>query len=93
MLTHYFNIALAHIVIGFAAALFYTYILKKDPLGNFWAALALAVVGAFFGGLADLFLGNFLSRLSNIADAVNVFPALFASLLVLWLLSKFRRDE
>ena len=93
MLSHYFNIALAYIVIGFAAALFFAFVIKKNVLGNFWASLAIAIVGAFLGGVIDLFLGDLLRKLSSIADAVNVFPALVVALLVLWLFSRFSRDE
>ena len=93
MLSHYFNIALAYVVIGFAAALFFSFVIKKSVFGNFWVSLAIAIVGAFLGGVIDLFLGDFLRKLSTIADAVNVFPALVVALLVLWLFSRFSRDE
>ena len=93
MFTYYFNIGLVYVLVGFASALFFVFVLKKRVIGNFWAALTVAVVGSFLGGVADLFLGNFLRDLANIADAVNIFPALFAAFLVLWLFSRFNRGE
>ena len=77
MFSYYFNIALIFIVIGFAAALFFYFVLKKPVIGKFWGALAIATVGSFLGGIVDYFFSDAFERLSNLADAVNLFPSLF----------------
>ncbi len=92
MFAYYFSIGLIYLVIGFAVALFFTFVLKKQAAGSFWIALAIAVLGAFLGGVIDFFLGDIIERLSNLAGAVNLFPALGVSLLLLWVFSLFNRD-
>lgn len=93
MFAYYFNIGLIYLVIGFAVALFVTFILRKPVIGRFWGALAIAVIGSFLGGVIDYFFADFVERLTNLAGAVNVFPALFASFLILWLFSYVSRDH
>jgi uncharacterized membrane protein YeaQ/YmgE (transglycosylase-associated protein family) len=68
-------------------------VLNKRVLGGFWGALIVAVVGAFLGGVFDHFFSDIIDRLSNLAQAVNLFPSLFASFFVLWLFSRFGRED
>ena len=93
MFSYYFNIGLIYVVIGFAVALFYYFVLKRPVIGTFWTALAIAVVGSFLGGVIDYFFSDLIKRLANLAQAVNIFPALFVSFLLLWLFSKFNRGD
>ena len=93
MFIYYFNIALIYLVVGFAVALFFYFVLKKSVIGRFWGALIIAIVGSFLGGAVDYFFSDIIGTLSNLAEAVNIFPALLISFLILWLFSQFSRDE
>ena len=93
MFSYYFNIALIYLVIGFGVALFFFFVLKKSVIGNFWGALIIAVVGSFLGGAINYFFSDVIDTLSHLAEAVNIFPALFISFLILWIFSQFRRDD
>ncbi len=92
MFGYYFNIALIYIVIGFGAALVFTFFDKNRTVGTFSIALVIAVVGSFLGGVIDYFLADVFEKLSNLNDAVNIFPPLFLSFLVLWLFSRTRKS-
>ena len=93
MFSYYFNIALVYLVIGFGVALFFYFVLRKPVIGKFWGALAIGVVGAFLGGVIDYFFADLIDSLSNVAQAVNVFPAILLSFLILWIFSQFNRDD
>ena len=93
MFSYYFTIALIYVVIGFAVALFFFFILRKKAMGSFWGALAVAVIGSFLGGVLDFFFSDFISKLANLANAVNVFPALVFSFFVLWIYSRFSHHD
>ena len=89
MFAYYFNIGLIYVVIGFAVALFVSFVLKKRVIGSFWGALLIAIVGSFLGGVIDYFFADFIEKLTHLAGAVNLFPSLLVSFLVLWLFSYF----
>ena len=93
MFTYYFNIGLIYFLIGFALALYYFFILRKQLLGGFWGALLVAVVGAFLGGIVEYFFSDIIAKLSNILNAVNIFPPVITALLLLWIFSKVNRSE
>ena len=88
MFSYYFNIGLIYLVIGFGVALFFFFVLKKSVIGKFWGACLFAVIGSFLGGAIDYFFSDVIDKLSNIAKAVNIFPAIFVSFLILWLFSQ-----
>jgi len=90
---YYFNIGLIYFLIGFAIALYFVFILKKRMLGRFWGALLVAVVGSFLGGIIEYFFSDVISKLSNIMNAVNIFPPFFAALLLLWIFSKVSNSD
>ena len=93
MFNYYFNIGLIYFLIGFALALYYVFILRKKLLGRFWGALLVSVIGAFLGGIVEYFFSDIISKLSNLMNAVNIFPPIIASLLLLWVFSKVSQDE
>ena len=88
MFSYYFNIGLIYFLIGFALALYFVFVLKKKMLGKFWGALLVSIVGAFLGGLIEFFFAEIIARLSNLMNAINIFPPIFASLFLLWIFSK-----
>jgi uncharacterized membrane protein YeaQ/YmgE (transglycosylase-associated protein family) len=90
---YYFNIGLIYFLIGFAIALYYVFILRKRMLGRFWGALLVSVVGAFLGGIVEYFFSDTIAKLSNLMNAVNIFPAIIMALLLLWIFSKVNRGE
>jgi hypothetical protein len=89
----YFNIGMIYFLIGFALALYYVFVLRKPLLGKFWGALVVSVVGAFLGGIVEYFFSDIIAKLSNILNAVNIFPPIVASLLLLWIFSKVNGKE
>jgi hypothetical protein len=88
---YYFNIGLIYFLIGFALAIYFVFILKKKTLGRFWGALLVAVVGSFLGGIIEYFFSDIIEKLSNLMNAVNIFPPIIVSLFLLWLFSKVSR--
>lgn len=88
MFNYYFNIALIYLVIAFAVALFFFFILKKSFLGSFWGALLVAVIGAFVGGVIEYFFADAIQYLTSLAGSVNVFPPLISAFVLVWIFSK-----
>ena len=88
MFNYYFNIGLIYFVTGFAIALIFVFILKKNVLGRFWGALLVSVVGAFLGGIIEFLFSGIIEKLSNLLNAVNIFPPIIAAFVLLWIFSK-----
>ena len=84
----YFNVALTYLAIGFAAAIFIFFILKRRVPGKFWGALIVGCIGSFFGGVLYQAFPAIFNILSDFND-VNVYAALSIALLLIWTLSKF----
>ena len=84
---YYFNVGLTYFTIGFASAVFFSYVLKKPLLGKFWGALLVGLIGSFLGGVTEYLLEDVIRYLSDF-NSVNVFAALSGSLLLVWILSK-----
>ncbi|MFP4329876.1 MAG: hypothetical protein ACOCWS_06115 [Alkalispirochaetaceae bacterium] len=95
MNTFYLSIALTYIVIAFAVSLLFVYLFRRRILGEFWGALLVALVGAFLGGVADYLFHDIIEALRNLNGAVNIFPPLIASVLLVTLFANFseRSDE
>ncbi len=87
MLLYYFNVGLTYFVIGFACAVFYTFILRKPMLGRFWGALIVGLIGAFLGGVIDQVFAGMIAYLSDF-NSVNIFAALITSAAMITILSK-----
>lgn len=88
MFSYYFNIGLIYFIIGFAIALIFCFIFKRDVLGHFWGALIIALVGSFLGGVIEFIFAPVIEYLSNINNSVNIFPPIIASIFLLWIFSK-----
>ncbi len=93
MFNYYFNIGMIYFLIGFALALYFVFILKKKMLGYFWGALLVGVVGSFLGGVIEYFFSDIIEKLSNVLNAVNIFPPIIAGLLLLWIFSKVSAND
>lgn len=92
MWLYYLNVGLTYCTIGFASAFFVYFVLRKTTLGNFWGALAVGFVGSFLGGILNYVFGDVIERLSDF-NSVNVFAALFVSLVLVWLLHRVSSRE
>jgi len=88
----YLNVVLTYMTIGFASALYIYFILKRRVIGNFWGALIVGFIGSFLGGVIYQVFSDFFKRLSDFND-VNIFAALFASLLLIWIFSKLSASK
>ncbi|MFP4362404.1 MAG: hypothetical protein ACLFR1_00910 [Spirochaetia bacterium] len=88
MIAYYFNIGLIYFIIGFAAALYFRYVLKKPLLGNFFGALIVGVIGAYLGGVIDYLFQDIIEYLANFNNSVNLFPPILTALFLLWILTK-----
>jgi len=84
---YYFNIGLTYLIIGFAVALFFYFILKKQIFGKFWGTLVISLVGAFLGGIIEHFFSGIIEKLANLNNSVNIFPPLITAFVVIWLFS------
>ena len=93
MFNYYFNIGLIYFLIGFSLALYFVFVLRKKMLGKFWGALVVSVVGAFLGGIIEFFFADIIATLSNLLNAVNIFPPIITALLLLWIYSKVNDKE
>jgi H+/gluconate symporter-like permease len=95
MSTYYLSIALTYIVIAFAVALLFVFLFRRRILGHFWGALIVALLGAFIGGVVDYLFHDIIEALRNLNGAVNIFPPLIASVILIRLFAHFseRSDE
>lgn len=87
MWLYYLNVGLTYLTVGFAAAVFFYFVLKKPILGNFWGALVVGLVGSFLGGLIDYLFNNIIKLLADF-NSVNIFSAVTVSMLMIWVLSR-----
>jgi len=87
MFNYFFNIGLTYFIIGFGVSLFFYFILKKPVFGRFWGTLIVALVGSFLGGVVEFFFADFLEKLANLNNSVNIFPPIIASFILIWLFS------
>ena len=83
----YFDTGLTYITIGLAVAVFCRFVARWSIVGEFWGALIVGLLGAVIGGLVDQWLEPILRNLSNF-NSVNVFAAVFGSVLLIWIVSK-----
>jgi len=87
MLFYYFNVGLTYFAIGFACAVFYTFILRKPFLGRFWGAIIVGLVGSFLGGLIDQLGAHIIEFLSDF-NSVNVIASVITAAVLLSIFSK-----
>lgn len=87
MLFYYFNVGLTYFVIGFAAAVFYAFILRKPLLGKFWGALIVGLVGSFLGGLIDFLFADIIAYLSDF-NSVNVIASVITAVVLVSIFSR-----
>ena len=88
----YLNVALTYLTIGFAAAIFIYFVLKRQVIGKFWGALIIGFIGSFLGGVLFQTFPEFFKLLSDFND-VNVFAAASVSLLLIWIFSKLSSSK
>jgi len=87
-------LAVSNLLIATIVAFVFTFLLVKSPPGGFWAALTIALIGAFFGTLMGIFLEG--KRLiENILIIRYLVPVLFSALLLFFFLSisSWHNDE
>lgn len=88
MFNYYFNIGLIYILIGFCTALIVFFVLKKNIIGKFWGALIVGIIGSFLGGIFGFVFEGIIEYLSNLNNAVNIFPPIIVSVILLWIFTK-----
>ncbi len=86
-LPYFFIVALSYLTVGFAAAIFIYYILKRNVPGKFIGALVVGFIGSFLGGFVYQSFSDIFDRLADVND-VNIYAALFTFIVLIWLLSK-----
>ena len=86
-LPSFFIVALTYLTIGFAAAIFIFYILKRNVPGKFIGALVVGFIGSFLGGFVYQSFSDIFNSLADFND-VNIYAAVFTSILLIWFLSK-----
>jgi hypothetical protein len=72
-------IFLTYVVAGAIPPTLAAYVLRTRFLGGAWAAIAVGVIAAFLGGLADSLFLDLLGDMLVIGRAVDVVPPLVAS--------------
>jgi uncharacterized membrane protein YeaQ/YmgE (transglycosylase-associated protein family) len=87
MLFYYFNVGLTYFAIGFACAVFYTFVLRKPLLGRFWGAIIVGLVGSFLGGLIDQLFAKFIAFLTDF-NSVNIIASLITAAILLSIFSR-----
>lgn len=87
----YLNLALTYVVIGMLFSFLFYFFVKKNSLNNYFFCLLVGIIGAFFGGLIDVFAVfdplkylNFFKRVFTI----GVFWPSLSSIVVLFFYSK-----
>ncbi len=88
MFNYYLTIGLTYLAIGFAVALLFHYVFRKPVLGRFWGALIIALVGSFLGGIIEFFFADIIEILTNLNNAVNIFPPTIAAFVLLAVFAK-----
>lgn len=76
-------VGLSHVVIALAVTLVYVYGFRRRFAGNFWGALAVAVIGTFTGGLVDYLFSDLIRQLSSVNGILNIFPPIIAAAMIL----------
>ena len=74
-------IFLTYLVTGLLPPTIAVYLFRTQFLGGPWAALAIGVIGAFVGGLADTLFLDVIGDVLIIGGAVDVVPPLVVSIL------------
>jgi uncharacterized membrane protein YeaQ/YmgE (transglycosylase-associated protein family) len=87
MFFFYLNVGLTYLTIGFACAIFFSFVLKKPLLGRFWGALVVGLIGSFLGGLIDQVFAEEIKFLTDF-NSVNVIAAFISAMVMIWILSK-----
>ena len=87
MQTNFVTTGLIYIVIGFALALFFYYVLKKKFIGKVWGAVFVGIVGSFVGGICDFFIPQ-IRFFTLIFYSVNIIPSCLMAALFLWVFHK-----
>ncbi len=87
MFVYYFNVFLTYFIIGFAAAVYFYFILKKPILGKFFGALIIGLVGSFLGGLIDWMFSDIIRKLSDF-NSVNLFASLITAFILIGIFSR-----
>ncbi len=93
MFGYYFTIGLIYLIIGFAVALLSYYVFKKDVPGKFIGALIIALIGSYLGGILQYFFKNIIDYLTHINNAVNIFPPLITSIILVWIFAGISRKN
>ena len=88
MVNYYFNIGLIYFIIGFAVAIISYYIFRKDVIGHFLGALIVGLIGSFLGGALEHLFQDVITMLTNINGAVNIFPPIITSGILIWIFVK-----
>jgi len=84
---HYLNVGLIYVTVGFACAIYYVFLLKRQMLGNFWGALVAGIIGSFAGGILHQLLPQVVQWLTDF-QSVDLIAALLGALLLIWILAK-----
>ena len=93
MFSYYFNIALIYAILGFATAVFFYFMLKRDIFGGFWGALIIALVGSFAGGVFGYLFDDLIVRLTRLNGMVNIFPPLITAFISIWVFSSLSEKQ
>ena len=96
MFTLYLQIGLIYFIIGIGVALISYFILKKRTFGKFVGTLIIALIGSYLGGVFEFYFQDIIHYLTNLNNAVNVFPPIITSIVLLWIYTKIfshRIDE
>ena len=83
----YLNIALTFITISLACSMLSYFVFRQQMAGGFLGAFIVATIGSVVGGVLAQVLDGVIKSLSKI-NSVNVFAAIIAAGILLWLFSK-----
>ena len=87
----YLNLALTYVVIGMAFSFLFYFFIKKSVLKNYFFCLIAGIIGSFFGGFLDVFIGfDPLKLLTffNRVFTIGIFWPALSSFIILFLYSK-----
>lgn len=91
-ITYYIIIGLAYFAVGLGVTIVFYYLLRLPFLGGFWGALAVGLVGSFFGGVLDFVVVD-IDVAPAIAGIVDILPAAVASVVLVWIYSGLSHRE
>jgi uncharacterized membrane protein YeaQ/YmgE (transglycosylase-associated protein family) len=80
--------SILYLAVGLVVSIITVFVLKVKIFGRYWLAFIVAYVGSLIGGLLDMLMRNNVYQFLSNVHGVNIFSAVFTSIIIIAILSK-----